>query len=412
MRIRTMLALTCAIPMIAACSDASPDGGWAGTVTDSAGIPVVTNPTLGMWAEGEAWTVQEELSVGSLEGDAAFQFGQIGGVDVDAGGNVYITDAQAREIRVFDPSGAYLRTIGAPGGGPGEFGMGVTGVFVVGDEVVVPDLGNTRVSRFALDGTFIASEQIDLAKGIPLRLDMAAGGRLVAQYRNINPADTTAAPTGDPIVTLALGGTTPDTLAVLPVGQSLQIQGGRARIRQFDPEPIWDADIDGRLLTGMNSGWRFEVWAPDGSLTRIMTRPHERKPFTDRDEQVFRDAMLDLLREQGVPAEAAQGFLAQMEFADYYPAFVSLALGPLGSVWVQNFRTGDEIAGAEGTFNIMDMGSTTWGVFDAEGRYLGEVTFPGKYQPIRAIGDRFYGIARDELDVQSLKVYRVVTGGL
>lgn len=77
---------------------------------------------------------------------------------------------------------------------------------------------------------------------------------------------------------------------------------------------------------------------------------------------------------------------------------------------MQNFRTGDELAGAEGTFDIQDLGSTEWGVFDSEGRYLGIVTLPGKYQPIRAKGDRFYGIARDELDVQSLEVYRVVTG--
>jgi hypothetical protein len=285
----------------------------------------------------------------------------------------------------------------------------VSGVFVVGDELVVPDLGNARVSRFELNGDFIASEQLDLAKGVPLRMDMAEGGRLVAQYRNLNPADTTAEPSGDPIVTVALGGATPDTLAVLPPGQSVQIRGGQARIRQFEPEPIWDADTDGRLFTGMNSGWHFEVWTADGTLSRIINRPYERKPFTERDQQVFKDAMMDLLRQQGVPPEAAQNFLGQMEFADHYPAFVSLALGPLGSVWVQNFRTGDELAGEEGTFNIQDLGSTDWGVFDGEGRYLGVVTFPGKYQPIRAMGDRFYGIARDDLDVQSLKVYRVVT---
>ena len=210
-------------------------------------------------------------------------------------------------------------------------------------------------------------------------------------------------------MTLALAGAAPDTLAVLPVGQSFQIRGGQARIRQFEPEPIWDVDTDGRLLTGMNSDWRFQVWAADGTLSRVITRPYDRKPFTDRDEQVFKDAMMDLFRQQGVPAEAAQSVLGQMEFADYYPAFVSLALGPLGSVWVQNFRTGDELAGEEGTFDIQDLGSTEWGVFDTEGRYLGVVTFPGKYQPIRAMGSRFYGIARDDMDVQSLKVYRVVT---
>ncbi|HSM61250.1 MAG TPA: hypothetical protein VK849_10655 [Longimicrobiales bacterium] len=45
-------------------------------------------------------------------------------------------------------------------------------------------------------------------------------------------------------------------------------------------------------------------------------------------------------------------------------------------------------------------------VVDAEDRYLGSVTFPGKYQPIRAVGELFCGIARDDMDVQSLKVYR------
>lgn len=399
----TFLVLTAAC----ATSDATPE--WGGTIADSAGIPLVQNPDQGLWAPGESWTVVEELSIGSLEGDAAFQFGQIAGVDVDAAGNLYVADQQAQEIRVFDATGAHLRTIGAPGAGPGELGRAVSGVFVVGEEVVVADLGNARISRFATDGTFLAGDRIDLAAGVPLRMDITTGGRLAAQYRNMNPADTTS-PAGDPIATLALGGQAPDTLAVLPPGQSVQIRGGQARIRQFDPEPIWDADTDGRIVAAMNDGWRFQVWGPDGTLQRIITRPYTRKPFTERDRQVFKDAMLGLFQQQGVPSEAAQQVLSQMEFADHYPAFVSLAIGPQGSLWVQHFRTGDEVAGAEGTFDIQDLGSTTWSVFEAEGRYLGDVTFPGKYQPLRSIGDRIYGVARDELDVQSLKVYRVVTG--
>ena len=408
MRIR-ILAVPAIALLFSACGGDSPGSTWAGTVVDSAGIPVVNNPSEGIWAEGEEWTVVEELSIGSLEGDLAYQFGQIGGVDVAADGTLYITDAQAQEIRVFDPTGAYVRTIGAPGGGPGEFARGVTGLFVVGDELVVPDLGNARVSRFTLDGDFIASEQFDLAKGVPLRMDMASGGRLVGQYRAVNAADTTVEPTGDPITTVGLGGTPRDTLAVLPVGQSFQMTGGQARIRQFEPEPIWDVDPDGRLLTAMNHQWRFEVWNSDGTLARVINRPFERKPFTERDERVYKAGIMDLLRQQGVPAEAAQNVLGQMQFADYWPTFATLALGPLGSVWVQNVHSGSELAGEGETFDVQDLASTEWGVFDGEGRYLGPVTFPGKYQPIKAMGDRFYGIARDEMDVQSLKVYRVVT---
>jgi hypothetical protein len=410
MRTAALQALLCATIFFLSCSDGTRDSEWAGTVADSAGIPVAQNPVEGMWATGEGWTVAEELSIGSMEGDLPYQFGQIGGVDVDAAGNVYIADIQAQEIRVFDAAGAHVRTIGAPGAGPGELSQAVTGVFVVGEDVVVPDLGNARVSRFSVSGDFIASDLIDLAKGVPLRLDMTAGGRLAGQYRALNAADTTAEPSGDPIVTLPLGGEAADTLAVLPPGQSVQFRGGQARIRLYDPEPIWDADPDGRLVSGMNDAWRFVAWGPEGDIRRVVTRPYERKAFTDRDAQVFRDALAELMRQQGTPPEAAQALLAQMEFADYYPAFVSLALGPLGSLWVQHIRSGDELVGAEGTFDIQDLGSTDWSVFDDQGRYLGVVTFPGKYQPLRAIGDRFYGIARDEMDVQSLKVYRVVTG--
>lgn len=405
------LCAACAALSLAACAAGSDRSGWAGTVSDSAGIIMVSNPVEGIWGPSDAWTVEEVLSVGSIEGAPAYQFGQIVGVDVDTNGNVYVADQQAQEVRVFDAGGAYLRTIGRPGSGPGELGLGIAGVFVVNGEVVVPDLGNQRVARFTPDGEPIGTERLDFAVGVPIRWDVSGGGRLVVQKRGLNIADSTAAPRGDPILTLAAVGEEPDTVAVLPPGQSVQFTGGRAQIRQFEPEPIWDASPDGRLLTAMNSAWRLEIWGADGRLTRVVTRPSERKPVTERDKQVFRSAIGDAIRQQGAPPEAVETFLQQIQFADHFPAFVSLALGPAGSVWVQHFRSGDELAGEGETFDVQDLGSTEWGVFDADGRYLGSVTFPGKYQPIRSMDDRFYGVARDELDVQSLKVYRVVMGG-
>jgi hypothetical protein len=251
---------------------------------------------------------------------------------------------------------------------------------------------------------------LDLTRGIPLRWDLAGGGRLVVQRRLLNVADSTAEPTGDPIVTPGLDGTPVDTVAVLPVGESMQVRGGKARVRFFDPEPIWDADPDGRLVTSRNNDLRFELWDAHGTLTRVLTKPYEPRALSDRDKQVLLEAIADAARRQGAPPEQIQAFLSLAQFADHYPAFVIIALGPQGSVWVQRMRTGNELVGEEGTFDAQDLGSTDWDVFDGEGHYLGVVTFPGKYQPIRAMGDRFYGIARDELDVQSLKVYRVLVG--
>lgn len=406
---RLFAAAPAALLLLSACAGGDTFSGWGGTITDSAGVRMVQNPVEGVWAPGEAWTVEEVLSVGAIDAAADYQFGQITGADVDTDGNVYVADIQTSDIRVFDAQGAYLRTIGKPGAGPGEFGRALMGVFVVGDTVLAIDLGNVRVARFLRDGTFLDSERLDPTKGQPVRWDVAGNGRLVMQNRYFNPADSTSKPRGDAVVTWAGPDDPVDTLAVLPVGQSAQMVNGRPEIRMFAPEPIWDAAPDGRMVTGMTNEWRFQVWNADGTLARVFSRPSETKAVTERDQTVVKNAIKQRLLSLGANPAAVEQVLQQYQFADTYPTFALIALGPRGSVWVQNVHSGSELAGEDGeTFDPQDLGSTEWGVFDAEGRYMGSVTFPGKYQPIRTVGDLFYGIARDEMDVQSLKVFRVV----
>jgi hypothetical protein len=59
----------------------------------------------------------------------------------------------------------------------------------------------------------------------------------------------------------------------------------------------------------------------------------------------------------------------------------------------------------------LDFGSRTWDVFDAEGRYLGVVNMPLRFQPVRFLGNVIYGIQRDELDVQYVVKLQVVGSG-
>ncbi len=124
----------------AACSTGDAASTWAGTVVDSAGVEIVHNRIEGIWESGESWTLEEVLSIGETIGEEAYQFGQIVSVETDAAGNVYVADFQAQEVRVFDTEGVYTHTIGSPGAGPGEIGAGLSGVFALSDEVVVPVL--------------------------------------------------------------------------------------------------------------------------------------------------------------------------------------------------------------------------------------------------------------------------------
>jgi hypothetical protein len=367
------------------------------------------NPSEGLWGPGEGWELEEVLSIGALDGPPEGQFGQIIGVDLDEAGNLYVADMQAREVRVFGPGGEPLRTVGSPGSGPGELGLQLAGVYVSDSLVRVPDLQNQRVTRYTLEGEPASGIRLDLASGIPLRWDETADDGLLVQTRGIDSGDGSGPLPGDPVVTLDPEGEITDTVVLLPPGESFRMGAEGMQMRFFEPEPIWDAGSGGVLASGVNDGYRIELRDAEGELIRVVQREAELRPVTERDQEVFLDAIREAASDAGAPPQAVEGFLQNATFADTYPAFASLLVGPDQTLWVQRIRTGDDLTGDdEGTFDPQDLGSTEWEVFDGEGRYLGVVTFPGRFQPLKVEGDRFYGVARDELDVQRLKGYRLV----
>jgi hypothetical protein len=137
-----------------------------------------------------------------------------------------------------------------------------------------------------------------------------------------------------------------------------------------------------------------------------------RKPVEEAD----RNAMQRLLREQyaqvGVPPAQIEQVMAAVGFAEFYPAFGQLFMGPEQTLWVQKVRSARDMAAAAGEvveFDPQDLGSPEWEIFDDQGRWLGVVTLPDRFQPVNVRGDQLYGVWRDELDVpyiMRLKVNR------
>jgi hypothetical protein len=101
----------------------------------------------------------EEVRIGSLD-DPDSGFSAIGGVDVDRDGNIYAYEAQAAQIRVYDPRGRRLRTIARRGEGPGEFQDGPL-FGVVGDTIWAYDMRLRRVTLFDRRGTVLLTSRLD-----------------------------------------------------------------------------------------------------------------------------------------------------------------------------------------------------------------------------------------------------------
>ena len=83
--------------------------------------------------------------------------------------------------------------------------------------------------------------------------------------------------------------------------------------------------------------------------------------------------------------------------------------GPDNSLWVQRIGIPSEMTDDEKeNFNpLLDQGSDEWDVFDAEGRLQGMITLPDRFTPFALQGDLLYGVWRDELEVQYVRVFRV-----
>ncbi|MCK5651852.1 MAG: hypothetical protein KAJ42_10760, partial [Gemmatimonadetes bacterium] len=160
---------------------------------------------------------------------------------------------------------------------------------------------------------------------------------------------------------------------------------------------------NGMVYTAMNDQFQILVSTPEGVLTRVIRREVERKPVEEADRNAILQAMREQMGQLGAPPQAIEQIMQGIGFADYYPAFGQMFIGPGGDLWVQRIRSArDMAAGAEEEveFDAQAIGSPEWEIFDHEGRYLGVVTLPDRFTPMTADGNDLYGMWLDEFDVQ------------
>lgn len=417
MRIRTTkFTSVVALAALAACGgDASSGsgGGFAGTVRDSADVQIVANAADGLWTAEGGWTTEELLTIGTADGDADYQFGQIAAVDVLSDGRIAVLDQQAQRVRIYGADGAYEQSFGGPGNGPGEFSPGAMALFVGrGDTIVVPDMGNQRVTVIPTEGG-ATSFPLSMEQGIPMGFDISDEGVLVSHRRVMNMANPTAqTDDNDVVLAQAYDGTIVDTLLTPRRGGTFEMTAGGPRFTLFAAEPQWTTLSDERLAYASNDAYRISVYGPDGDLERIVTYPHRPQPVTEAEQEIVLELVRASMEQNGAPAQMIDQMIGAMSFADNWPAFARLRGGPDGTLWVQRLRKLSEMSDDEReNWNPqLDQGGPEWDVFEADGRYGGVVELPARFTPFAIEEDRIYGVYRDEFDVQYVRVYGLDTG--
>jgi hypothetical protein len=135
--------------LVAACTSSDDSGSSSPTVVEHPnGSRSVTHQSVA----AQPLQLTEDMRVGVADGSEDETFGEIRAFGVDNDGNVYVLDAQAQDVRVFDANGQFLRRIVRRGAGPAEV-AGANGLFVHSDNTVwLNDPDNARFMHIDREG--------------------------------------------------------------------------------------------------------------------------------------------------------------------------------------------------------------------------------------------------------------------
>ncbi|MEX2285252.1 MAG: 6-bladed beta-propeller [Gemmatimonadota bacterium] len=216
----------------------------------------VRGPDDGVWG-AKPWRLTEERRIGRMEGEDPDLFGQPWAVEQDELGRIYVLDQQSKDVRVFAADGKHLRTIGRPGGGPGEFSNPFGLLWDSAGNLWVVDIGHARYSARVWAGH---SSEYSIA------LRELSGDTIMVIERAIQAVPVLNDDRAAFIAAL------PDEVRKHPKLDLSRIPATKPFFERLLPDP------DGRLWVlrrGVGDNWQFDVFGEDGAFLGEVALPVE-----------------------------------------------------------------------------------------------------------------------------------------
>ena len=363
-----------AIALSASCSG---DTGQPDTVGDTA----IPRP----WATGAAVTAALEAT----SGDDVF-LSYVWDVATNSQGNVLVVDGSEAAIIALNPDLTHNRLIGREGEGPGEFGRPAQVQILAGDSVLVWDSQLQRITVFPAAGDEPAYVQplATQERAISVwRLAGSAGhiARSSTAYMADGSDEGSTRTTVLRHVHEADGRVADQVLFEYPAREAL-VQRGEGFVSMaghpFGRESFVGI-LGGDLVVHATSD-ALEVRILDlGGLVET-TLSHEITPIpvTRRELDAAADGLSD-----------AFGQLLRDGAPYVWPALTGMVVDDRNRIWVGIRRA--------------DRSTTEWAAFEADGTHQVSVDLPVEVDLYAVRGGRMVGVARDELDVARVRVYRL-----
>ena len=371
------------------------------TERDSAGIRIVEN-AIDTAALREGWTmsVAPVVEIGGIEADELQQLYRVsGGVRLDDG-RIVIASRGSSDIRVFGPDGTLARVHGREGDGPGEYRMPALAGRGLGDSLIVYDASLRRITVLTPDGGAIRSVELGTeGGGFPMALGTLGDGRLtigggMAFTSEEGLPSGFVRPTSRHVIVSSDGSVEADFGDIPAVEMWAEVQGSSFRARPIAfgkftvAEPVAD-----RLWIGTGERWEVRAYRSDKSLERIVRFNRELAPVTRTLTDEWIEEQLEDIEDLN-EARDERARLASLPVPDVIAPYRVFLADRLDNLWIgETMLPGEE--------------SRTWTIIDSEGRAVGRLTMPARTSPLDIGTDYVLAVTTDELDVESLTVWRL-----
>jgi hypothetical protein len=383
----------------------------AQSTRDSAGIQITANAKPA-WAPGRGWRLAEKpilvLGGGSDERE---RIGRITGVTRLSDGRVVVADQSTLQLKFYDASGKFLTAAGGKGEGPGEFRSFHSFARLAGDTIVVDAPEKSVI--FAPNGSFVRAVAFGPFPPGSLQTPYAGAlgrfdnGRAVAadfpQGRQ-GPAGARQWVDSASLFLLDRSGA-----VVRPLGKAAVVVFAAGKTHaapmDFGPQAVY-ASSGRTFYLGFSNEYSIRAYDSDWKLERIIRRAWTPRRLTASEIDAYVDGWMQMWsKKTGAERDAERKEMREQPYPESLTAYSAIIATRGGELWVRE----PDLTGAPGCWCLSGIPTvpSTWSVFDARGRWLGDVSMPPRFVPLEIGDDYVLGRSRDEGSVSRVVMYRL-----
>lgn len=317
-------------------------------------------------------------------------------ITCDSEGNVYVLDKKANNIKIFNSSGKYVRTIGRRGRGPGEFNSPQHFTFAK-DRLAIWDQRNFRICTISPEGKFLKSIKSSMMGTWPYKLRSLPNGDIIIERLKLSFTDK---PQDFSIEIFS-----PD-LKLKKVFYSKKVWPYKYSkiVSKSLPAPFyfyiyWDITPDGNIVMGFSEKNEIEIHDPFSGILFSFSHPYEPVKVNERDKKEFFDGIAFAI--DGRRASYPDVYRKNTEFPKFKPSFFNVLIDSQGNILVSRYRIN-----RNEDYRSFDVFNPN-GNFINTVQFIGISSFPKNFHLVYFIHNYVWIVETDDDGLYKLTKYRI-----